>query len=51
MPDLTEQEYDTLDELITQTTPKVTGDGKGGFFIKPVEENWKTYGYKLKCRK
>jgi len=34
MSDLTEKEYDTLDELLTKTTPKVTGDGKGGFFMK-----------------
>ena len=34
MPDLTEEEYDALDELLTKTTPKVTGDGKSGFFMK-----------------
>jgi len=34
MPSLTEEEYDALDELLTKTTPKVTGDGKGGFFMK-----------------
>ena len=34
MPDLTEEEYDALDELLTKTTPKVSGDGKSGFFMK-----------------
>ena len=34
MPDLTEEEYDALDELWTKTTPKVSGDGKNGFFMK-----------------
>ena len=34
MPDLTEEEYDALDEKWTKTTPKVSGDGKGGFFMK-----------------
>jgi len=34
MQDLTEEEYDALDELLTKTTPKVTGDGKSGFFMK-----------------
>ena len=34
MPDLTEEEYDALDELLTKTTPKVSGDGKNGFFMK-----------------
>ena len=34
MPDLTEKEYDDLDELLTKTTPKVSGDGRGGFFMK-----------------
>jgi len=34
MQDLTEEEYDALDELLTKTTPKVSGDGKSGFFMK-----------------
>jgi len=34
MPDMTEEEYDALDELLTKTTPKVSGDGKSGFFMK-----------------
>ena len=34
MPDLTEEEYKALDELLTKTTPKVTGNGKNGFFMK-----------------
>jgi hypothetical protein len=34
MPDLTEKEYDALDEYWTKNTPKVSGDGKSGFFAK-----------------
>jgi len=34
MQDLTEEEYDALDELLTKTTPKVSGNGKNGFFMK-----------------
>jgi hypothetical protein len=34
MPDLTEEEYDALDEYWTIHTPKVSGDGKSGFFAK-----------------
>jgi hypothetical protein len=34
MPDMTDEEYDALDELWTKTTPKVSGDGKSGFFMK-----------------
>jgi hypothetical protein len=34
MPDLTEEEYDALDEYYTKNPPKVTGDGKSGFFMK-----------------
>jgi hypothetical protein len=34
MPDLTEEEYDALDEYWTKNTPKVSGDGKSGFFAK-----------------
>ena len=34
MPDMTEEEYDALDELWTHNPPKVSGDGKDGFFMK-----------------
>jgi hypothetical protein len=34
MPDMTEEEYDALDELWTYNPPKVSGDGKTGFFMK-----------------
>jgi len=33
MPDMTEEEYDALDELWTHNPPKVSGDGKSGFFM------------------
>jgi len=38
MPDLTEEEYNALDELWTNNPPKVTGDGKNGFFMKHKNE-------------
>ena len=38
MPDLTEEEYDALDELWTHNPPKVSGDGKNGFFMKHKNE-------------
>ena len=38
MPDLTEEEYDALDELWTNNPPKVSGDGKSGFFMKHKNE-------------
>ena len=34
MPDLTEEEYDALDELWTNNPPQVSGNGKKGFFMK-----------------
>jgi hypothetical protein len=34
MPDLTDKEYDALDEYWTKRTPKVSGDGKSGFFAR-----------------
>ena len=34
MPDLTNEEYDTLDEHWTTHTPKLSGNGKSGFFAK-----------------
>jgi len=38
MPNLTEEEYDALDELWTKNPPKVSGDGKGGFFMRHKNE-------------
>jgi len=38
MPDMTEEEYDTLDELWTKNPPKVSGDGKSGFFMQHKNE-------------
>jgi len=34
MPDLTDEEYDALDEYWTEHTPKLSGNGKSGFFAK-----------------
>jgi hypothetical protein len=34
MPDLTEEEYDALDEYYTKNPPKVSGKGKSGFFMQ-----------------
>jgi hypothetical protein len=34
MPDYTDAEYDALDEYYTQNPPRVSGDGKSGFFAK-----------------
>jgi len=34
MHEITEEEYDALDELWTNNPPKVSGDGKSGFFMK-----------------
>ena len=34
MPRMTEEEADALDELVTSNPPKVSGDGKSGFFMK-----------------
>jgi hypothetical protein len=34
MPDLTDKEYDELDKYWTEHTPKVSGNGKSGFFAK-----------------
>jgi len=34
MPDLTDQEYDALDEYWTVNTPKLSGNGKSGFFAQ-----------------
>ena len=38
MPDMTEEEYNALDELWTTNPPKVSGDGKNGFFMKHKNE-------------
>jgi hypothetical protein len=38
MADMTEEEYNVLDELWTNNPPKVSGDGKSGFFIKHKNE-------------
>ncbi|MDR1211517.1 MAG: hypothetical protein LBK40_04715 [Spirochaetaceae bacterium] len=34
MPDYTAEEYDALDGSFTKNPPKVSGDGKSGFFAK-----------------
>jgi hypothetical protein len=34
MPDLTNEEYDALDEYWTPHPPKLSGNGKSGFFAK-----------------
>ena len=34
MPDMTDEEYDALDEYWTTHTPKMSGNGKSGFFAK-----------------
>ena len=34
MPDMTDEEYDALDEYWTKHTPKLSGNGKNGFFAK-----------------
>ena len=35
---MTEEEYDALDELWTKNPPKVSGDGKSGFFMQHKNE-------------
>ncbi|MDR1174147.1 MAG: hypothetical protein LBK83_01585 [Treponema sp.] len=34
MPDYTDAEYDALDEYYTKNPPRVSGDGKNGFFAQ-----------------
>jgi len=34
MPRMTDEEADALDEIVTKYPPKVSGDGKTGFFMK-----------------
>ena len=36
--DMTDEEYDALDEYYTKNPPKVSGDGKSGFFAKHAEK-------------
>jgi len=38
MPNLTDEEYDALDEYWTTHTPKLSGDGKNGSFAKRAGE-------------
>jgi hypothetical protein len=38
IPDLTDEEYDALDEYYTKNPPKLSGDGKSGFFAKRAEK-------------
>jgi len=38
MPDLTDQEYDALDEFYTKNPPKLSGNGKNGFFARHSEK-------------
>jgi len=39
MPDLTDEEYDALDEYYTKNPPKLSGNGKNGFFAKHAEKS------------
>ena len=39
MPDLTDEEYDALDEYYTKNPPKLSGNGKSGFFAKQAEKD------------
>ena len=34
MARMTEEEADALDEMVTRDPPKVSGDGKSGFFMR-----------------
>ena len=38
MSDLTDEEYDALDEYYTKNPPKLSGNGKSGFFAKHTEK-------------
>jgi hypothetical protein len=38
MPDLTDEEYDALDEYYTKNPPKLSGNSKSGFFARHAEE-------------
>ncbi|MCL2187077.1 MAG: hypothetical protein FWB86_14695 [Treponema sp.] len=37
MPDLTDEEYDALDEYYTKNPPKLSGNGKNGFFARHAD--------------
>ena len=38
MPDLTNEEYDALDEHYTKHPPQLSGDGKSGFFARHAQK-------------
>ncbi|MDR0464543.1 MAG: hypothetical protein LBG94_05440 [Treponema sp.] len=38
MPDMTDDEYNALDEYYTKNPPKLSGNGKSGFFSKHTEK-------------
>ena len=38
MPDLTDKEYNVLDEYYTKNPPKLSGNGKSGFFARHAEK-------------
>ena len=38
MPEMSDAEYDALDEIWTHNPPKVSGEGKKGFFMKHKNE-------------
>ena len=38
MPDFTDEEYDALDEFYTKNPPKLSGNGKSGFFAQHAEK-------------
>jgi len=38
MADMTDEEYDALDEYYTKNPPKLSGNGKSGFFAKQAEK-------------
>ncbi|MCL2219602.1 MAG: hypothetical protein FWC23_06150 [Chitinispirillia bacterium] len=39
MADLTDEEYDALDEYWTAYTPNLSGDGRSGFFAKHAKNS------------
>ena len=38
MPDMTDEEYDVLDEYYTKNPPKLSGNGNSGFFAQHSEK-------------
>jgi len=38
MPDMTDEEYDALDEYYTKNSPRLSGNGNSGFFAKHAEK-------------